>query len=154
MIDLAGKKFGSLTVIKLHGSDKYNRKDWWCRCDCGKEKSVASRHLVQGKTLTCGCGIGRDLPKPALGLKGDKHPRWKGGRYTNAYGYIMVYVGDGKYVQEHRLVVGLDDSSLVVHHKNHNKVDNNPENLEIMTRAEHAKEHKLGTEIRSGSQNN
>lgn len=148
VVNLKGKIFGSLTVLEESGRDKANRKMWLCECLCGNKKVIASRHLVQGKTVTCGCKIGRKLPKPALGLKGNKHPRWKGGKYINSDGYVMVYRGDGKYVAEHRLITNCFDPKLIVHHKNHNRADNRLDNLEIMTRAEHAKEHNLGVDVR------
>ena len=112
---------------------------------------MASRHLVQGRQKTCGCGTGLVRPKPALGLKRDRHPKWKGGRQL-ADGYVYVYI-DGSYAAEHRLVMeGFLGRSLhsdeVVHHKNGVRTDNRLENLEVMTRAEHAIEHGLGTKTR------
>jgi len=56
-IDLTGKRFGFLTVIKL--SDKKENKDshlkWDCVCDCGNEKSIIGRSLITGATKSCGC---------------------------------------------------------------------------------------------------
>lgn len=54
LIDLTGKKFGSLTVIE-RVQNKNNRVYWLCRCDCGNEKIIASDSLRQGLTLSCGC---------------------------------------------------------------------------------------------------
>ena len=58
-IDLTGKRFGRLVVIKRvenyvspNGS-KYAR--WLCRCDCGKEKVVKTVCLNDGDTQSCGC---------------------------------------------------------------------------------------------------
>ena len=62
----------------------------------------------------------------------------------------MIYVGNGRYTPEHRLVTQTEDPSLVVHHKNHVKTDNRPENLEPMTRSDHAIEHGLGVFSGSG----
>lgn len=49
-IDRTGQRFGRLTAIEYLGSAK-----WLCRCDCGQMKVVATRHLVSGKTKSCGC---------------------------------------------------------------------------------------------------
>lgn len=54
IIDLTGQKFGRLTAVSATlGSD--GRKDWFCRCDCGGEKTVPSIRLRTGKTQSCGC---------------------------------------------------------------------------------------------------
>lgn len=55
MIDLAGKKFGRLTVIKEVGSNKWKSINWLCKCECGKEKIIDGRHLRDGNTRSCGC---------------------------------------------------------------------------------------------------
>jgi hypothetical protein len=147
-LDLANQRFGRLTVIKRGAKDNYGRYMWLCRCDCGNEKPIHGRHLVQGKSSTCGCGIGRTRHKPHLGVTGTNHPKWKGGLIIRD-GYKYVYVAPYTYKAEHRLVAGLDEnSSLVVHHKNHNKQDNRPENLVCMTRKDHANEHQFGKIIR------
>lgn len=54
-IDLTGKKFGKLTVIKRVGSDKYKNAVWLCRCDCGKESIRVTSRLKSGYTKSCGC---------------------------------------------------------------------------------------------------
>lgn len=76
---------------------------------------------------------------------GPDHPSWKGGRYVTRDGYIQLSVG-GKVKQEHRLVVerAIGRPLLteeIVHHINHVKDDNRLENLQILSRSEHAKEH-------------
>lgn len=52
-IDLTGKRFGRLTVIRP--VDKIGVKyKWVCQCDCGNETVVIGSHL--GKTIfSCGC---------------------------------------------------------------------------------------------------
>jgi hypothetical protein len=146
--NLLGKKFHSLTPIKIIGEDKKHRKIWECLCDCGKIKSIRARHLVSGQIKTCGCGIGIIRPKPALGLKNEKHPRWKGGIFQSLDGYIMQYVGDGNYKLQHKLIFekkfGLIPKDCVIHHKNEIKSDNRLENLELMKRSQHAIHHNLG----------
>ena len=54
--NLAGKLFGSLTVIsRATGIGKTKRVSWLCRCSCGKEKIVLSQNLSRGDTKSCGC---------------------------------------------------------------------------------------------------
>ena len=53
--DLTNFKFGKLIAIEKHSKDNFGRWKWLCNCDCGNTKVIASRHLVNGKTISCGC---------------------------------------------------------------------------------------------------
>lgn len=48
------QKFGRLTVIAPAGSARGYRL-YLCRCDCGKQKTVAGSHMVNGLVRSCGC---------------------------------------------------------------------------------------------------
>ena len=52
-IDLTGKTFGKLTVLGYSHSNRYAY--WKCKCECGKETTVRSSHLLLGAVKTCGC---------------------------------------------------------------------------------------------------
>ena len=55
-IDLIGQKFGRLTVIKEAEERASNGQMMWvCKCECGKEVTVKSQSLREGKTKSCGC---------------------------------------------------------------------------------------------------
>nr|WP_314638560.1 hypothetical protein [uncultured Olsenella sp.] len=54
LIDLAGKRFGRLTVIKRTGTRSHHPL-WLCRCDCGNEIEVTTASLQSGATRSCGC---------------------------------------------------------------------------------------------------
>lgn len=58
-LDLTGKQYGRLLVLGFLGrqSQKYGKFKWWCRCDCGVERSVVGETLANGKTTSCGCRI-------------------------------------------------------------------------------------------------
>jgi hypothetical protein len=43
--DVIGKRYGSYTVIKYIGKNKYGSRMWWCRCDCGKERKFLTSYL-------------------------------------------------------------------------------------------------------------
>jgi hypothetical protein len=53
LLDLTGRRFGLLTVLRRKHDGK--RMHWWCRCDCGTEKIVQSVALRSGSTKSCGC---------------------------------------------------------------------------------------------------
>lgn len=54
-INLINQRFGRLTVIARGPNNKHNQKQWYCKCDCGKEKLVSQLLLRNGKTKSCGC---------------------------------------------------------------------------------------------------
>jgi len=64
--DLAGKVFGSLTVLhKVEDSRKNAR--WLVRCACGKELVIAGYTLKSRKNLSCGCVKSTDLTGKVFG---------------------------------------------------------------------------------------
>jgi hypothetical protein len=111
------------------------------------EKIKAARERQNAKRRTgVGKGNGRHL-------RGADHYRWKDGRMIASHGYVKVRVGrthpladPNGYAYEHIMVMvtalgrslGPDE---IVHHRNANKLDNRLENLELLTRAEHAMHH-------------
>lgn len=54
-VEMAGKKFGRLEVIREAGRDRKGGVRWFCKCACGNETVVASTKLTQGRTRSCGC---------------------------------------------------------------------------------------------------
>lgn len=54
-IDLTGRVFGMLTVIRRGGSKPVK---WFCQCECGNETVTHGASLRKGKTRSCGCLIG------------------------------------------------------------------------------------------------
>lgn len=58
-LDLTGKRFGKLTVLKEVSSiikaNGKNMRRWLCKCDCGNEIIVQHTYLTTGDTTSCGC---------------------------------------------------------------------------------------------------
>lgn len=78
-------------------------------------------------------------------MRGVDHPNWTGGKTFNGSGYVLI-LHHGKYRCEHRVVAEeMIGRPLTpdehVHHKNRNRADNRPENLEVLTGAEHISMH-------------
>ena len=53
--DMAGKKFGKITVVDFAFKGKDGRDKWNCCCDCGKELVIDGKNLRTGNTKSCGC---------------------------------------------------------------------------------------------------
>lgn len=86
------------------------------------------------------------LPHHHNKARGEQHGMWKGGRITDHGGYILVKVtpedpafpmaNNQGYVREHRLVMSRVIGRLLlptetVHHKDGNRKNNHPDNLQL-----------------------
>ena len=70
LIDLVGKQFGRLTVIKKDELKTRNGGQFYkCKCICGKTKTVGYRYLIRGNTLSCGCLNKENSKKKVQDLK-------------------------------------------------------------------------------------
>jgi len=95
-------------------------------------------------------------------LAGKGHPRYNANKITS-HGYRIVIVGVGHpldigngYAYEHRKVMSEKigrwvTNDEIVHHIDRDKLNNNIDNLEITTRAEHNREHIMTDNKRDGS---
>lgn len=54
-INLVGKRFNRLLVIKESLERKNGKVTWNCLCDCGNKILVTSSDLTTGNTKSCGC---------------------------------------------------------------------------------------------------
>ena len=54
-LDIAGQKFGRLTVTKRLANDHRGRSMWACQCECGNRSKVRGSALMEANTLSCGC---------------------------------------------------------------------------------------------------
>jgi len=90
-------------------------------------------------------------------LVGEKHHSWNGGYTITTQGYKAIKI-NGKYVLEHRIImenfIGRKlYSDEVVHHKDHNKLNNNIKNLELLIKQDHDRLHTIErhkSEVRFG----
>ena len=55
MKDLTGQQFGKLTVLSYVLVENKPGSHWLCQCECGNQKVVSYKNLIQGKTTSCGC---------------------------------------------------------------------------------------------------
>lgn len=79
VVNLAGMKFGRLTVRRQSERKSASGAMWLCVCDCGKETVVASLKLRDGKTVSCGCAKRERLLNFTHGLsnKSKTYRTWK-----------------------------------------------------------------------------
>ena len=61
----------------------------------------------------------------------------------NHYAILAQQTGKKCWTKLHRLIINAPPGKIV-HHKNHNTLDNRKENLEVKTQAEHVAEHRNG----------
>lgn len=76
--DLAGQKFGRLTVIQ-QAENSANRRGarWLCKCDCGNEVIVRAYSLRSGETKSCGCLNSESHPPTHVTHGGTSGGKWE-----------------------------------------------------------------------------
>lgn len=52
--DITGQSFGRLEAIRFVASVN-RRAIWLFKCECGTEVEKQSRHVIEGRTISCGC---------------------------------------------------------------------------------------------------
>lgn len=136
-----------------------------------EEKKVIRRYksFVLG---ICNCGCGESIPirrvdgelmkfKYRHQSKGKESFRWNGGRYVDQKGYVRLHIpthpncNKNGYVFEHIKVMTEHlgrplKKGEEVHHINEITGDNRLENLELLTKSQHAKKHWNGNDFRLG----
>jgi deoxyuridine 5'-triphosphate nucleotidohydrolase len=125
---------------------------------CGEKFLTKKSHLGRRKTCSKDCdNIRRKTMyagenNPNFGNRGPNNPLFKTGERITRYGYKMIYKPDHPnaqkdgYIFEHRYVMSQHlGRSLTneehVHHKDENKLNNEIDNLEIVSLSEHTRLH-------------
>ena len=89
LIDLTGRKFNRLTVIKRsYPNSKYGRARWLCKCTCGNEKIIAANHLINNGIKSCGCLVIENM-------RNNKYARIEPG-LSNMHSRITMYKRSAK----------------------------------------------------------
>lgn len=76
----------------------------------------------------------------------ENHSNWNGGKSKTWNGYSLIRISKGYYRREHRVIMEEHlgrklTPEEMIHHINGIKTDNRIENLQILTKSEHAKLH-------------
>lgn len=74
-IDIIGKKFNKLRIIRETYRSNNGTVKYLCKCDCGKELEILGCSLTTGNTKSCGCL----RTKRNKERRGSKNNHWKGG---------------------------------------------------------------------------
>lgn len=160
-VDLTGKTFGRLKVIKLEKKIK-EHYFWFCECECGNTKISRGSSLRKGVLNSCGC-IKRTNKFEINGnyvigltIKNDKfifdvEDLEKVKRYTwhkNSEGYFQCCDANRKCIKLHRYLINAKDG--YVDHKNHDLSDNRKENLRLCDGSESCMNRGLPKNNKSG----
>ncbi len=53
--NLTGQRFGYLVAVSMAGTGTFRRSMWFCKCDCGGDRTAYTAELVAGMVKSCGC---------------------------------------------------------------------------------------------------
>ncbi len=133
-------KCGNAFVPKLRASNpRYCEDCRWIRCEvCGEKKRLTTQQIENpgwGRFCSHKCEKanckGRFLKNGYWCIKATDHPR----AYDKGYYYEHILIAEKKLGRR------LDTEIETVHHIDGDKLNNDPENLKVTTRAKHSKHH-------------
>jgi hypothetical protein len=108
-LQLTGKRFGQLRVLRFARMDYRGHSIWLCKCDCGTVKESPGRCLVSGGSTSCGCVSRRSSLRPLIGnFRIDDATgcwNWIGSKNTDGYAIIQRRKGSRVIAS---LYLGLD----------------------------------------------
>ena len=75
-IDMTGKKFGLLTVIKEEPPTPRGHSCWLCQCDCGNQVVRTSTSMKRSQFSSCGCWHREGIDNPLFRGVGEISANW------------------------------------------------------------------------------
>lgn len=176
--DLTGKRFGRLIVLHQDGfyitKDGKRLRQWKCKCDCGKTKTILGANLKRGRTLSCGC-LNKELVLERIKKYNDyeiqedyvimytskgqmflvdlddfwrvKNICW----HLTTDGYLRGTIDYNKEMMLHDFIMGCQNNMVVDHkHGKKSRYDNRKENLRLATHQENGRNSSLSKNNISG----
>lgn len=99
-IDLNGKIFGGLTVLREVAPSPRGLTNWECLCECGNIYITSGYYLRQGRKKSCGCRNYR--------RRGSTNPKWSG--YQDISGSYWHRVRQGAKNRKIVLQISIEDA--------------------------------------------
>jgi len=173
LINLMGREFNRLTVIKRVENDKNKNAQWLCKCNCGSLEPIIATtgSLNSGNTQSCGClqverlrdtvkkyntydltgkyGIGYTFKDEEFYFDLEdfdliKDHCW----HINRDGYVIFHYED-KTIFMHRLVMNCPDD-MDVDHIFHKEYDNRKKELRLVNKTQNQMNKSMQSNNTSG----
>lgn len=109
ILDLTGRVFGRLTVLRRNGKDKQDQPLWVCSCECGKQISIRGNLLRWAHTQSCGC-----LHRESLIRRNTTHGLASRGARTPEY---AMYLSAGRRARERGMEFNIEISDIAIPEK-------------------------------------
>ena len=178
LIDLTGKRFGKLVVLKRVENHITKggqvRPQWQCLCDCGNTIIVQGVLLRKGEKTHCGCipyvqmlkrkcnkydlsgeyGVGYTSKNEPFWFDLEDYDKIKNLTWHYTRNYVTA-VYNRQTIKLHRLVMGVTDPKIFIDHIHHYYdtpllFDNRKSNLRIATPSQNEQNKKLQSNNKSG----